>query len=103
MYLVIFPETPQEFTAADQIPAKGDQFPLIMIAKQTVVAYPDKVFRWDMHQKSTDEFHTLQGQFFPDTSIFVVLYPYRYRIFIHTEDTAVTDRYPMCIAPPDNS
>ncbi len=57
--LVILPETSQEFTAADQIPAQRDQFPFVVVAEQTVVAYPDEVLRRDMHQKPPDEFHTL--------------------------------------------
>ena len=99
LYLVILPKTSQEFTAADQIPAQRDQLPLVVVAEQTVVTYPDEVFRRDMHQKPPDKFHALYGQFFPYTAIFIILYPERYCFFIHAKDTAVADRYPMCIAP----
>ena len=59
LYLVILPKTSQEFAAADQIPAQRDQLPLVVVAEQAVVAYPDEVFRRNMHQKPPDEFHAL--------------------------------------------
>lgn len=32
LHLVVFPEPSQELTAADQVPAYGDQLPLVLVA-----------------------------------------------------------------------
>ena len=50
-----------------------------------------------MHKETADEFNPIQSQFFPLAAAFVILYFYGYCSFVYAQDTAVADRYPMCV------
>lgn len=63
------------------------------------MAYTDKPFGWDVHQKAADKFYAIQRQFFPITTVFIILYPYCYRVFIYAQNPAVTDYYPVRVTP----
>ena len=52
-----------------------------------------------MHKKTADELNAIQSQFFPLAAAFVILYLYGYCVFVHAQDTAVADRYPVCVTP----
>ena len=52
-----------------------------------------------MHEESTDEFNSGNGVFFPLAFFTVVLYIVGNSIFIHANDTMITDSNSMCIFP----
>ena len=59
--------------------------------------YPDKAFRRNMHKETADKSNPIQSQFFPLTIAFVILYFYGHGSFVYAQDTAVADRYPVCV------
>ena len=52
-----------------------------------------------MHQEPAHEFNPVESKFFPYCAISIVLYTERYALFIHAKYPAVTDGYPVSIAP----
>ena len=63
--LIIFSEPPQELAASNEIPAYRNQFTLVLVAQNSVMTYPDKAFRRNMHKEAADEFNAVQSQLFP--------------------------------------
>ena len=58
---------------------------------------PDKSLWRDMHQKTSDEFDTGKGKFFPLPFVPVIFHGKCDGFFVHTDDPVVTDRNPMGI------
>ena len=59
--------------------------------QQTIMSDSDKAFGWHMHKESADKFNSGNSQCFPFTSFTVVLHIVCDSIFIHADNTAITD------------
>src|SRR5699024_10780703 len=93
--LGILLKTAQKFPAADEVPAYGKQPSFVLFAEKLIVAYPDKSSGRDVHQKTTDKLYPIQCKLFPFAAVFIILYFECHIFFIHTQDAAVADRYPV--------
>ena len=58
---------------------------------------PNKSLWRDMHQKTSDEFDTGKGKFFPLPFVPVIFHGKCDSFFVYTDDPVVTDRNPMSI------
>ena len=59
--------------------------------QQTIMSDSDKAFGWHMHKESADKFNSGNSQCFPFTSFTVVLHIVCDSVFIHADNTAITD------------
>lgn len=59
--------------------------------QQTIMSDSDKAFGWHMHKESADKFNSGNSQCFPFTSFMVVLHIVCDSVFIHADNTAITD------------
>ena len=50
-----------------------------------------------MHQESTDEFNSGNGEFFPLTFFTIISHIVCNSIFVHTDDAVITDSDSMCV------
>ena len=59
--------------------------------QQTIMSDSDKAFGWHMHKESADKFNSGNSQCFPFTGFTVVLHIVCDSVFIHADNTAITD------------